>query len=280
MKKYLIKILMFVILIGKVYGFDEGFIWALKFNFNGSATLPSISKSDLEKVAGKGDGSSYMKGGVGYTMDGEAELGYLFGSERWFGMDRNRFSGMSFFGFIGVGSGYVGEIAGNTIEGVTVDMYINLNFAPVINFGIGTKAYFFNSKLAVGLAVGAKLVADLSPAYLAYTGSEEINDQIDKIGEIIVDSFMIKNMNPCMISAKLMLEYNQPVIDNRLEVVLGFYARFNVWSPKYITMPQSLLKLIKEGANPDFDPQTPLKSFYLNSFDFGISLGLAFRGSD
>ena len=263
---------MFVILIGKLYSFDEGFIWSLKFNFNGSATLPSISKSDLYKL-----GAGYMKGGVGYTMDGEAELGYLFGSERWFGMDRDRFSGMSFFGFIGVGSGYVGEIAGNTIEGITVDMYINLNFAPVINFGVGTKAYFLNSRLALGLAVGAKLVADLSPEYLAYASDSGVLEP--EIGEIIVDSFMIKNMNPCMISVKLMLEYNQPVIDDRMEVVLGFYTRFNVWSPKYITMPQSLLPLI-QAQRPDFSPQTPLKSFYLNSFDFGISLGIAFRGSD
>lgn len=269
MKKIFINILLLASF-SLVHGFDEGFIWALKANFNGTATIPSISDADLSKL-----GAGYMKGGVGYTMDGEAELGYLFGSEKWFnGMSPDKFSGMSVFASIGVGNGFAGQVAGNTIEGVTVNMFINVSYAPVISFGVGTKAYFFNSRLALGLHLGGKLIADLSPEYLAY--ADDNSALAPEIGEIIVTDFMIKNMNPVMFSIKFMLEYNQPVND-RVEVILGAYTRFNVYSPGYITMPQSLLDLMHQ-VRPNFTTDTPLPSYFINSLDFGLTLGLAFKG--
>lgn len=277
MKKILIYVFM-AASFSLAYGFDEGFIWALKANFNGSATLPSISKEDLAKL-----GAGYMKGGVGYTMDGEAELGYLFGSERWFGMDKSKFSGMSVFGSIGVGNGGAYQVSGNTIKGVTADVYMNITYAPVISFGVGTKAYFLNSRLALGLHIGGKLIADLSPEYLYYSvASDPAAAFPPTIGEIVVTDFMIKNMNPVMFSIKFMLEYNQPIND-RVEVILGAYTRFNVFKPKYITMPSELLTVAGEidpgtGMPQGFDPTTPLPSYYLNSLDFGLTIGLAFKG--
>lgn len=271
MRKGLNFIIMFFVIALNLYSFDEGFVWALKANFNGTATLPSINASDLDKI-----GAGYMKGAVGYTMDGEAELGYLFGSKRWFGgLEPNKFSGMSLYASIGVGNGFAGQVAGNTIKGVTVNMYINVNYAPVVSFGVGTKAYFLNSKLALGLQVGGKLIADLSPAYLAYDDNSVLDPQ-PEVGEIIVTDFMIKNMNPLMLSIKFSLEYNQPVND-RVEVILGVYTRFNLYSPQYITMPDSLLKLMN-AVRPDFTTETKLPSYYINSLDFGLTLGLAFKG--
>ena len=272
MKKVFINILLLASF-SLAYSFDEGFIWALKANFNGSATMPSISNEDLDKI-----GAAYMKGAVGYTMDGEAELGYLFGSERWFGMNPDKFSGMSVFASLGVGNGFAGQVAGNTFEsgGITstVAMYINVSYAPVISFGVGTKAYFLNSRLSLGLHVGGKMIADLSPEYLAYADDSTV--LTPEIGEIIVTDFMIKNMNPVMFSMKFMIEYNQPIND-RVEVILGAYTRFNIYSPGYITMPDSLLALL-EGVRPGFSLETPLPSYYINSLDFGLTLGLAFKG--
>ena len=63
---------------------ESGFTWALRANFNGTATLPSINEEDMDKIA-----AQFMKGAVGYTMDGEAELGYNFGGERFFNMQSN-----------------------------------------------------------------------------------------------------------------------------------------------------------------------------------------------
>lgn len=267
-KKYVIIAVLLCAVI-PVFAFEEGFIWGMKANFNGTATLPSINQRDLNTL-----GAAYVKGSVGYTMDGEAELGYLFGSERWFNHSTNIFSGVSVYGSIGIGNGFTGQVAGNTVGGNTVDVYVNINFAPVVSFGVGSKAYFLNNKLSLGLWLGSKLIADLSPSYLAYASDKGVLDSV--VGEIIVDDFMIKNMNPFSFSTKLFFEYHQPINSN-VEMTLSPYMRFNVYSPKYITMPQELMKLL-QGAKPDFDPRTPLNSYFLNSLDFGISMGLSFKG--
>lgn len=263
-----------------LYSFEEGFIWGLRANFNGSLTLPSISQEDLYKLS-----AAYMKGAVGYTMDGEAELGYLFGAERWFGKEKSdfsKFSGMSLYVSIGVGTGFSGMVSGNTIGGATVNVFMNVNYKPVISFGIGSKLYLLESRMAIGLQLGGKLIADTSPEYLAYSDSDSTFAsltppvKLPEMGELIVTDFMKKNMNPVMFSIKLMLEYNQPIND-RVEVVLGIYTRFNIYKPKYITMPTSLLGVI-QGIRPSFTAETPMPTYYINSLDFGLTLGLQFRG--
>ena len=277
-RKFLVVMLFMITSI--LYSFEEGFIWGLRANFNGSLTLPSISQEDLNKM-----GAAYMKGAVGYTMDGEAELGYLFGAERWFGKEKSdfsKFSGISLYVSIGVGNGFTGLVAGNTINGINPNMFINVNYTPVISFGIGSKLYLLESRMAIGLQLGGKLIADTSPEYLAYSDMDLstvfTNITLPQVGEIIVTDFMKKNMNPVMFSIKLMLEYNQPIND-RVEVVLGIYTRFNIYKPKYITMPDSLLEMIKKGAQkPNFSVETPMPTYYINSLDFGVTLGLQFRG--
>lgn len=277
-RKFLVVMLFMITSI--LYSFEEGFIWGLRANFNGSLTLPSISQEDLDKM-----GAASMKGAVGYTMDGEAELGYLFGAERWFGKEKSdfsKFSGMSLYVSIGVGTGFSGMVSGNTIGGATVNVFMNVNYKPVISFGIGSKLYLLESRMAIGLQLGGKVIADTSPEYLAYSDSDSTFASLTppvtlpEMGELIVTDFMKKNMNPVMFSIKLMLEYNQPIND-RVEVVLGIYTRFNIYKPKYITMPTSLLGVIKT-IRPSFTAETPMPTYYINSLDFGLTLGLQFRG--
>lgn len=277
-RKFLVVMLFMITSI--LYSFEEGFIWGLRANFNGSLTLPSISQEDLDKM-----GAASMKGAVGYTMDGEAELGYLFGAERWFGKEKSdfsKFSGMSLYVSIGVGTGFSGMVSGNTIGGATVNVFMNVNYKPVISFGIGSKLYLLESRMAIGLQLGGKLIADTSPEYLAYSDSDSTFASLKppvtlpEMGELIVTDFMKKNMNPVMFSLKLMLEYNQPIND-RVEVVLGIYTRFNIYKPKYITMPTSLLGVI-QVIRPSFTAETPMPTYYINSLDFGLTLGLQFRG--
>ena len=277
-RKFLVVMLFMITSI--LYSFEEGFIWGLRANFNGSLTLPSISQEDLDKM-----GAASMKGAVGYTMDGEAELGYLFGAERWFGKEKSdfsKFSGMSLYVSIGVGTGFSGMVSGNTIGGATVNVFMNVNYKPVISFGIGSKLYLLESRMAIGLQLGGKVIADTSPEYLAYSDSDSTFASLTppvtlpEMGELIVTDFMKKNMNPVMFSIKLMLEYNQPIND-RVEVVLGIYTRFNIYKPKYITMPTSLLGVI-QGIRPSFTAETPMPTYYINSLDFGLTLGLQYRG--
>lgn len=272
---FIVSIITLIISIN-AHGFDEGFIWSLKANFNESLTIPSINNSDLDKM-----GATFLKGSMGFTMDGEAELGYLFGVDRWFGgkkSDFSKFSGMSLYASIGVGSGFSGLISGGTYSGVTPQIFVNVTYSPVITFGIGSKLYLLESRLALGLQLGGKIIADTSPECLTYSDTKIENTSLEKpeIVEIVVTDFMMKNMNPVMFSIKLMLEYNQP-ISERVEVVLGMYSRFNIYKPNYITMPDALMKMLT-NVRPNFTAQTPLNSFYLNSFDFGLSLGLQFKG--
>ena len=275
-RKFLVVMLFMITSI--LYSFEEGFIWGLRANFNGSLTLPSISQEDLYKLS-----AAYMKGAVGYTMDGEAELGYLFGAERWFGKEKSdfsKFSGMSLYVSIGVGTGFSGMVSGNTIGGATVNVFMNVNYKPVISFGIGSKLYLLESRMAIGLQLGIKTIVDTSPEYLAYSDMDktfsDLGVTLPEMSEIVVTDFMKKNMNPVMFSMKLMLEYNQPIND-RVEVVLGIYTRFNIYKPKYITMPTSLLGVI-QGIRPSFTAETPMPTYYINSLDFGLTLGLQFRG--
>lgn len=278
MKKrgFLVYLVLFIFIAMNASAFEDGFVWGLKANFSGSATLPSINNEDLDKL-----GAAFMRGGMGFFMDGEAELGYVFGMEKWFpGLKANGlFSGISVYGSIGVGNGGANEIAGNTINGNSVTMYINIEYTPVVTMGIGTKAYFLDNRLSTGLWLGSKLIADTAPSYLAYSDDKTVNDvsNFPEVGEIIVDDWMIKNMNPASFSVKANVEYHQPINYN-VRMTLGIFGRFNLYTPKYITMPESLMTLLK-AERPNFTKQTRLNSFFLNSLDFGVSLGLSFRGS-
>ena len=159
MKKTLILLSIFFIT-SNLYSFTNGFIWAVKFNFNGSATIPSINQADLDKM-----GIEYFKGAVGYSLNGELELGYLFGSERWFNMDNKKFSGMSLFGYLGIGTGYLGQSFSGTFKKPTekANIFVNLNYAPVLDFGIGTKVHLLEDRLLLGLSIGGKFIIDSSP---------------------------------------------------------------------------------------------------------------------
>lgn len=275
MKSIIRKLLVFssilLFAVANLHAFDEGFIWGLRGNFHGYATMPSISGEDLDKM-----GASYMKGGVGWAWEVEGELGYVFGTKRWFPQAHGSFfSGLGVHAFVGVGSGGAKEIAGNTIEGNTVNMYINIDYMPVITLGGGFRAFFWESKLAAGIFVTTKMIADMSPSYIAYSDNPSIFHT--EAGEIIVDDWMMKHMNPFSLSLKMNAEYYQP-INNYVRVIIGAFVRFNNYSPGYITMPKSLLDMM-HLVRPDFDTRQPLESFFLNSFDFGLTLGLSFRAS-
>lgn len=269
-KSILISVFLLVFMVN-AHAFEEGFIWGLKVNAFGGVTMPTINAEDLDKM-----GAAFMKGGMGLYFDGEVDLGYIFGTEKWFPKIHGKtFSGVSVYASLGIGNGGVNEIAGNTIGGNTVNMYVNINYAPVLTLGIGSKAYFLENRLSAGLWLGTKIIADMSPGYLAYADDQSVLQA--EVGEVVVDSWMIKNMNPFSFSIRGCVEYHQP-INHYVRLTLGGFGRFNIYSPKYITMPDSLLALMKT-VRPNFDTHEPLKSFFLNSLDFGVTIGFTFRGS-
>ena len=109
------------------------------------------------------------------------------------------------------------------------------------------------------------MIADMSPAYLYYFSDPNMKSGV---GEIIVTEDMMKKMNPLMFSVKGTLEYNIPVLDTT-DVVLGWYTRYNIYRPKYLTAPAKLAQ--------SADLSKPVLDYWLNSLDFGINFGFAFK---
>lgn len=267
-KKTYVLMLVFVFTVAALFAFDAGWVLNMRGNVGGSATLPSISDADLKKL-----GANKMTGMTGFIGGGVAEVGYIFPSSVSFKLPENHwFSAAGVFGRIGVTQGYAGQVSGSLVDGKQVDVFVNIQYTPVITFAAAGKAYFFKNRMAVGFSAGGKLIADTAPVFEMYSTLPETIKQ--EVGTIIVDDWMMKNMNPLMGAMELFAEYNVRIVDT-MELILGGYTAFNIYTPKYITMPKTVMDLAI--TNSHFNPKEPLKSYFINSFDFGLTFGLGFR---
>ena len=244
--------------------FETGPLLYLRADFGGALTTPFISDKSLKQF---NSGALKMTGMMSsLLMGGELEGGYVFGSDTLFGLRKNHpFSALGTFAFLGFGQGNSGQkITADTGSGI-LDTFVFIDFMPVVNFGVSAKAYFFHNRLALGAGIGGRLIADTRPDYMFYTSAPA---STPKVGEIIVTEDMIKKMNPLMFSTKIMIEYNIPVLDST-DIVMGWYTRYNIYRPKYLTAPPELA-----GAA---DLSKPVLDFWLNSLDFGVNIGFAFK---
>lgn len=300
-----------------VYSFENGWIFNIQANVGGSSTTPFIDKSDLDKMGasymkGMTGFVNFGEVQIGYLFgfdelfkknveyveitnityrkiytdnsNSDKNTNEKYEYEEIVKIDRVQvvktknkiISGFGLFGIIGVGQGYAGQVSGANVEvgtdKVDVDVFFNVYYSPVVSFGAMGKLYFLDNRLALGVGVGGKVIADTSPQYDFYSSAPDA--LAPEVGTIIVDSWMIKNMNPLMFNAKVSIEYNQPVLD-RMEIILGGYMGYDIFKPKYITMPPSLSAMATEIYG--FDPHEELKSFYLNSLNYGIVVGLGFK---
>lgn len=266
-KNIAVVLMTLLLVLGNVSAFEQGWILNMKANVGGSLTVPSISQADLSKM-----GANKMEGMVGFIGGGKAEVGYIFDAPTYFNLPDHAFSGVGAFGYIGVGQGYAGQVSGSLVEGKQIDVFVNVFYTPVINLGATGKAYFFDNRLAVGLSLGMKMIADTSPEYEIY--STEPGTIQPEVGTIIVDEWMMKNMNPFMASFELLAEYSVPILPTT-ELILGGYAQFNIFKPKYLTMPDSVMDMASTSFG--FDPKAPVNSYFINSFDFGLTFALGFK---
>lgn len=288
MKKVLIIFAAIFINLSNLYSFTNGFVWSAKFNFNGSATIPSINKEDLNKM-----GVDYFKGSVGYSLNGELELGYLFGSEKWFNMDNKKFSGMSLFGYLGIGTGYLGQSFSGTFENEgssKANIFVNLNYAPVLDFGIGTKVHLLEDRLMLGLSLGGKYIIDNSPESYVYSDNPQaVNNgtgnhpngavNLPILSKLIMSKHLNQSFNRLMLNVKFTIEYNQPLAE-RVSLLVGLYTRFNIYNPHYLVMTKDIEKIIQSYVGgKNFTLETKLPSYFVNSLDFGISIGFAFNAN-
>ena len=82
-----------------------------------------------------------------------------------------------------------------------------------------------------------------------------------------------------MLSVKLTIEYNQP-INEKVALLLGVYTRFNMYNPKYLVMTDDIQKIIQSYiGGENFTLETKLPSYFINSIDFGASIGFAFNAN-
>ena len=272
------------------YAFDSGFTLGLKANLTGSLTRPKISKEDMDYLGGDG-----MRGSLGYVTTGEADVTYIFDSIRYFRLqDNSVFGGLGLCFALGLGQGFSGQISGqynaqlNGNKGKRIDVFCRIHMTPVMTFTTGLRSYFLRNRLAVGFNPGIRMPLDPQPTYELYTNLtpdevEELKtttggkvDFSSETGTLLVTDEQIRRINPVGFIFKGYIEYNQPFLSN-MEIVLGGFLAYTVYKPKYVTMPQKLVDAAK-FKNPAFDIAThPINSFYMNSFDFGVTVGLTFK---
>lgn len=287
-KKLAVLIILAVSSALHLYAFDSGFRLSLRANLTGSLTRPKISKEDLAYLGGDG-----MQGMLGYVTTGEADLTYLFDSIRYFQcQDNSAFGGLGWCFALGLGQGFSGQISGQYNDAIKkrVNVFCRVHMAPVLTFGSGIRSYFLKNRLAIGGTVGIRMPLDPQPTYELYTnltpkevedikkatriGGEPI-DFSNETGTLQITEEQMKKINPVGYVFKGFIEYNQPFITN-MEIVLGMFLSYTIYKPKYVTMPQKLVNAAERQGAKNIT-RTPIKSFYMNSLDFGINVGLNFK---
>lgn len=288
-----IAILFSAVFIFHAYAFNSGFTLGLKANLTGSLTRPKINEEDKALL-----GANRMDGSLGYITTGEAEVTYLFDSIRYFRLqDNNVFGGLGWCFAFGLGQGFTGQISGQYDKDALkkqIDLYCRIHMTPVLTFTTGLRSYFLRNRLSLVGNIGIKMPLDPQPVYEVYTNltPEEVNilkkatkgaiDFSSETGTLLITNDQIKKINPFGFIMKGTIEYNQPFLTN-MEIVLGAFLSYAVYRPKYVTMPQKLITAAQLNAKlkdpkSTFDLlQTPINSLYLNSLDFGVTVGLTFK---
>ena len=237
-----------------------------------------------------------MDGSLGYITTGEVDLTYIFDSIRYFRMqDNSIFGGLGWSFALGLGQGFTGQISGQYDTDALkkqIDLFCRIHMTPVLTFTTGLRSYFLRNRLSLGGNIGIKLPLDPQPVYEVYTNltPEEVNilkkatkgevDFSNETGTLLITDEQMKKINPIGFIMKGYIEYNQPFLNN-MEIVLGAFLSYAVYRPKYVTMPQKLItaaqaNAIKENRTLNL-VDTPINSLYLNSLDFGVSIGLTFK---
>jgi len=287
-KKTVAAVLLAAVII-HAYAFDSGFTLGLKANLTGSLTDPRISEEDMDYLGGDG-----MRGSLGYVTTGEADVTYIFDSIRYFHLQDNSIFGGLGWGFaLGLGQGFSGQISGQYNEKLDkrIDVFCRVHMTPVMAFTTGVRSYFLRNRLSLGFNTGIKMPLDPQPTYELYTNltPEEVKelkkegmDFSSETGTLLITQEQMKKINPIGFTFKGSIEYNQPFLSN-MEIVLGGFLAYTVYKPKYVTMPQKLIDVAKVGGrlkNPPVDVDIvnhPINSFYMNSLDFGVTVGLTFK---
>ena len=64
-----------------------------------------------------------------------------------------------------------------------------------------------------------------------------------------------------------------------MKLTMGGFLSYTIYKPGYVSLPQKLAEAAKKGAKAEgreIDLSKPIKSFYMNALNFGLSVGLVF----
>ncbi len=285
MKKTLFAII-FTSSIINIYAFDSGLTLGFKANMTGSLTRPHINKKDMEYL-----GADFMEGMLGYVTTGDAELTYIFDSIRFFHYkDASVFGGLGLSFNLGLGEGFSGQISGSTDTPVGLTrVYCRVYMTPVLKTGVLLKAFLLNNRMSINGGLGLSVPMDPHPTYEMYSNltPEKLKimkttgvDFSGETGTLVVSQEQMKKINPVGYTLKLGLDYYQPVTGS-MEIVLGSFLSYLIYKPGYVTMPKKIEEAAKaggevKGIDVNF-ARDPIKSFYMNSLDFGLNIGLIFK---
>lgn len=285
-----IFLIMFVFTSLSSFAFEKGFTLGLRANFSGSYTDPHINATDKKYL-----GADFMRGMLGFIMNGEVELTYIFDSKKYFNYENNDiFGGLGLAFNLGIGQGFSGQISGTKDMGFgdykkDIEVYARVYMTPVLQFGSTFKVMLLKNRLVLGLNIGGKMLLDPQPTYELYSNlnDEELKqlkgqkiDFYPETGTLFVPEAMMAKMNPLSALFKLSIEYNQPIIST-MGLTLGTFLSYSIYKPGYVALPKKVEQAAISngkltGVDVNFE-RDPIKSFFMNSLDFGISLGLLFK---
>ena len=284
--KKLYVLILSLILSSSVFAFDNGFTLGIKAYPTATLTMPHISKEDMAYLGGNG-----MKGMLGYITTGSAELTYLFDSVRYFGyQDASIFSGLGLAGYFAIGQGLSGQVSGQYHETVRdINVYCRVYMKATLNMGTTLKTFLFNNRMSVNFGLGLNMLLDPHPTYELTTNlsTEDVDKLIkspanldfsNETGTLLITDEMMKKMNPLGYVFSFGLDYYQPVTSH-MKLTMGGFLSYTIYKPGYVSLPQKLAEAAKKGAKAEgreIDLSKPIKSFYMNSLNFGLSVGLVF----
>ncbi len=257
------------------FSFESGWIFGVRADFGGTQSLPSVSEETLKYLNPLATEMSGFLSGL--LIGGEASVGYIFDTNDIFSLSKNHiFSGIDVQGYVGVGMGNMSQKTSAEQGGVPIDVFVVVDYTPVVSFGLKSHALFFNNRFSVGLGIGGKALLDYTPQYLLYSSEPSII--ASEIGTVVVPDDLLLKVNPLAFSIRFEMGYAIPILPTT-EFLIGFYNQFNLYRPGYLTLPPSLEKLAQDNASPpnslDFSQEFP--DYWLNSLDFGINIGISLK---
>ena len=286
-RKFFLAISLFFFSVTSLLAYDSGFTLGIKAYPTATYTMPHISDADMAYLGGNG-----MKGMLGYITTGAAELTYNFDSVRYFGyQDKSIFSGLGLAGYFGVGQGFSGQVSGQKNEVVgDINVYCRVYMKATLNMGATLKTFLFNNRMSINFGTGLNMLLDPHPTYELTTNlsTEDVEklrnspaniDFSNEVGTLLITDEMMKKMNPVGFMFNFGLDYYQP-ITTHMQLTLGGFIAYTIYKPGYVSLPQKLVDAAKKGAQAEgreIDLTKPIKSFYMNSLNFGLSIGLVFE---